>query len=344
MFKLLGEGRVYAGDADLNKLELYFPILNIIRNENKKYEYKPDSQLRVVVIDEDGYRYRTVAMDVFLKEAALLLKGIKESQGSSFELPATEFFMKSVGCSAIKASSEDKSDIHIVTHDPRTHMESLLGFSIKSQLGSAATLLNASKATNITYRITGSTLTDKDVSEINAIKEQAPRMEALFRRGCDIEFFKIDSTTFCNNLKFIDFCMPQFIAHCLKESYKMEVGTSIKDCVHSVAASNPLNFSGNCEMFYASKMKKLLIDAALGMTPAKEWDGHYDAIGGYLVVLEDGDILCYHFYNRNEIEDYMFNNTRLERGDRNRHKYGEIYTGEDGDRLIKLNLQIRFKK
>ena len=45
-----------------------------------------------------------------------------------------------------------------------------------------------------------------------------------------------------------------------------------------------------------------------------------------------------------EIEDYMFNNTRFERGDRNRHRYGEIYAGGDGDKLIKLNLQIRFNK
>ncbi len=30
LFRLLGEGKVHAGDADLNKLDLYYPILNII--------------------------------------------------------------------------------------------------------------------------------------------------------------------------------------------------------------------------------------------------------------------------------------------------------------------------
>ena len=33
--RLLGEGKVHAGDADLNKLDLYYPILNIIREESK---------------------------------------------------------------------------------------------------------------------------------------------------------------------------------------------------------------------------------------------------------------------------------------------------------------------
>lgn len=36
LFKLLGEGKVHAGDADMNKLELYYPILNVIREESKK--------------------------------------------------------------------------------------------------------------------------------------------------------------------------------------------------------------------------------------------------------------------------------------------------------------------
>lgn len=36
LFKLLGEGKVYAGDADMNKIDnLYYPILNIIREEAK---------------------------------------------------------------------------------------------------------------------------------------------------------------------------------------------------------------------------------------------------------------------------------------------------------------------
>lgn len=33
---------------------LYYPILNVIREESKKYEYKPDTDAQVVVIDEDG--------------------------------------------------------------------------------------------------------------------------------------------------------------------------------------------------------------------------------------------------------------------------------------------------
>ena len=42
------------------------------------------------------------------------------------------------------------------------------------------------------------------------------------------------------------------------------------------------------------------------MTPANEWKRRYDANGGYLVVKKDGDIVCYHFYNRNDVEDNLY--------------------------------------
>ncbi len=91
-------------------------------------------------------------------------------------------------------------------------------------------------------------------------------------------------------------------------------------------------------------MKVLLLDSALGMTSAKEWKGRYDANVGYLVVKKDGDIVCYHFYNRNDVEDYLYHNTRFERASRSRYHFGSLYRDNDGKVYIKLNLQIRFTK
>ena len=49
LFRLLGEGKVHAGDASLNKLDLYYPIVNIIREESKRYEYRPDKSQNIVI-------------------------------------------------------------------------------------------------------------------------------------------------------------------------------------------------------------------------------------------------------------------------------------------------------
>ena len=167
LFKLLGDGKVHAGDADMNKLELYYPILNIIREESKRYEYKPNTEQNIVVIDEDGNEYARISMDKFVEESTKLLSEIKAAKKSAFEIPEAEQFMGEIGCSKLKAPSTDKADIHIVIHDLRTNMTPLLGFSIKSQLGSASTLLNAGATTNITYKADGMMLSDEDIDAIN---------------------------------------------------------------------------------------------------------------------------------------------------------------------------------
>ena len=45
---------------------------------------------------------------------------------------------------------------------------------------------------------------------------------------------------------------------------------------------------------------------ALGMTASKAWQGKFNANGGFIVVKEDGDIVCCHFFDRNDLEDYLF--------------------------------------
>lgn len=220
----------------------------------------------------------------------------------------------------------------------------LLGFSIKSQLGSASTLLNAGIPTNITYRLTGYELSDEEIEEINAVKSHVDRMSAIIEKGCHLKYHDIEHSVFKNNLQFLDSIMPEFIARCLLVDGTSDK-TSIKDCVEEVAATNPFEFGGSdITAFYAHKMKVLLLDSALGMTPAKEWTGKYDANGGYLVVRKDGEIVCYHFYNRNDVEDYLYNNTRFERASREKYGFGALYRGLDDHVYFKLNLQIRFKK
>lgn len=87
----------------------------------------------------------------------------------------------------------------------------------------------------------------------------------------------------------------------------------------------------------------MLVASALGMVPHTPWNGKYDANGGYLVVKEDGDVLCYHFYDRNLFEDYLYENTKLETPSMSRYEFASVYKAEDGNLYFKLNLQIRFK-
>jgi type II restriction enzyme len=116
------------------------------------------------------------------------------------------------------------------------------------------------------------------------------------------------------------------------------------DLVNEITVQNPLKYNLETNHpFYSYKIKRFLTDIALGMMPSKVWTGQLDATGGYLVVKEDGEVLCYHIYNRNEFEDYLLNNTKLETASSSRHEFGTIYK-ENNQLYFKLNLQIRFLK
>lgn len=77
------------------------------------------------------------------------------------------------------------------------------------------------------------------------------------------------------------------------------------------------------------------------MTSATAWTGEYQATGGYIIIREDGEILCYHLYNHNKFQEYLFKNTRFDTPSTSRYEFGSIYK-ENIKNYIKLNLQVRF--
>ena len=48
------------------------------------------------------------------------------------------------------------------------------------------------------------------------------------------------------------------------------------------------------------------------MVPSKVWDEFTKAHGGYIVVKNNGDVICYHLYNRDEFLSYLYENTKFE--------------------------------
>ena len=72
-----------------------------------------------------------------------------------FELKNGDALLSLLRKQTIKASSsETENDLELILEDNQTRIQNpAVGFSIKSQLGSASTLLNSSGATNFIYRV-----------------------------------------------------------------------------------------------------------------------------------------------------------------------------------------------
>lgn len=345
LLKVISDGTLYAGDSNLNLLEgLMFPVIRILRDESSGsfiFSYEDD-----LVIIRNGTEEFRIPVARFHAQAAGLLTEIRAARQATFSIPETERFINSFRCVSLKASSSVKSDIRIVIHDLRTGTMPELGFSIKSQLGGASTLLNAGRTTNFIYEVSGEALTAASVSAINAVDGKSKirdRLEAILRAGGRLRFNRTESPVFGNNLVLIDSALPAILAE-IVFLFFTGGGSKLSDLVSAVSQKNPAGYDmSNGHPFYEYKIKRFLTDIALGMMPSRVWSGELDATGGYLVVKESGDVLCYHIYNRNEFESYLLKNTKLETASSSRHGFGSLYE-EGGVFFINLNLQIRFIK
>lgn len=343
LLRLLSQGKIHAADENVEKIEdIFFPILKIIREELKsnKYEYiVNDDDLKIQIFLNDSF-VKEFDKQTFEEQADYLYSQILQGTNRSFPIEQTEKFMSEIGCARLAAPSSDKTDITMQIHDIQTGFAPVCGFSIKSEVGNPPTLINATGATNFIYEVTG--LTDEQIDDINAIETKSKirdRMQRIFTEATSVDFVKVNSDSFARNMMLIDSRLTELVAHSLIYHYRDGLSTC-KEVIEQMENDNPMNYP--TEGFYEYKYKKLLCSAALGMTPAKKWDGIDEANGGYIIVTAKGDVLAYHIYNRAFFESYLLNQTKYERGSTSRHGFASLYK-EDGKVYMKLNLQIRFR-
>lgn len=253
--------------------------------------------------------------------------------------------MKKISCYKLSAPATDKSDITMKILDINTGYSPVVGFSIKSELGSSPTLLNAGKTTNFIYKINHNNT--NLVKETNKIYKSSKgkkhtdvrgRIKKIVEDGGLFQYINMQSKTFNDNLILIDSVLDKIIAETILYFYRDKI-SNCEEMINKLETENPMNY-GNVNA-YRYKFKKFLTAVALGMKPATVWDGIDEATGGYIVVTKNGDVLAYHIYNRNYFEEYLPKNTKYETASTSRHEFGTVYS-EDGEEFIKLNLQIRF--
>lgn len=344
--KILTDGKMFTADKDLEILkDSFYVVLKIIREETdgrKSYDIsKRDG--KVIVNDEKKNFTDVIELEKIKNRVADIFSEMKNTKSTTFRIMLAEETMKELHCSQIKASNGRKADLMIVLHDKKSPTFPELGFSVKSMLGSPSTLLNASGATNFIYRILENGKNGEKHSGPQDSLTIRDKTQYIYGTDRHLEFCGMDSDGFRKNLRKIDSNFPEIIAEIIKHYYNGKA-SKVSDLVECLAKDEEfcerLDLSKNDFIF---KVKRFLSDVALGMTPKKEWDGYAKAHGGYVIVKENGEIVCYHIYNRDEFEEYLYSNTKLDTPSTTRHKFGDVYE-EDGEKRIKYNLQIRFIK
>lgn len=210
--KLLSQGRVYAANEKVEKIdEVYYPILRIMREETRGevIDYVIDNEM--VHLEIQSNRILSVPRTDLEENANLLLKEIASHSGS-FEVEEIANFANGIKVTKIKAPAADTTDISMQIEDIHTNFIRNVGFSIKSEVGNAPTLLNAGLTTNFIYKVTG--ITSEQAEEINAIDTRTKikdRMAKIAEYGGSMEYYGMNHDGFKRNLIMVDSSMPEII-------------------------------------------------------------------------------------------------------------------------------------
>ena len=316
LLKILADGKISSDNLTL-------PVLKIFREDISGFKLEFRRQKDFVERYQNGDRVWKIKASEFAIMAEKILSGIKNSGGGkiTFEIDGAEKIMQTLGLTKIKAPAQKKIDIELEIHDTFTGTNFVRGYSIKSDLGSAPSLFNASKTTNFRFKIFG--VDDVLAEKINSI-ETRNKIQDRMKKIPQIEFDSVCKKIFADNLSLIDSNMDKILGEMLKIYYVERIA----DCAELATLleeRDPLKIG--VEDFYRHKIKKFLCAVALGLKPATKWNGLDEANGGYLIVEKTGELIIFPLNNRDDFETYLLNNTRLETTSINKFNFATIFSG-----------------
>jgi hypothetical protein len=338
--KILDERKVCMADRELKITKDRFFIFQKIFKEDIIFDIM-EKDVKIINSNNEILKY-FYDQDLRAK-IKLIFEKIKSSDSTTFEIEEAEKIMKELLCNKIKAHSYQKAYIEAEIFDAILKTIIPLGFSVKSMVGGASTLLNASKKTNFIFKIEN--FQHSNIEEINKIDTRSKvqdRIKQIEFLGGKIKFYKLSSSSFETNLKKVDTIFPQITGEMLIDFFSGKAN-KISDLTKLISSNKVLFSQYDLSLSdYQLKVKQFLQSIALGMIPSRIWDG-FSKAHGCIVVKNDGEIICYHLYNRDEFLTYLFENTKFESASTSRHDYGSLYIKDD-EVFFNLNLQIRFIK
>ena len=358
MLKLLGEGRLYTADKLLHKnYNSYLDVLKVIRQELdvQVLEYIVDKDNSVVHIkDQDkNIILATVPISEFSANATLLFDGIRNLKGSSVQAPddvcrfASVIYVEKPKAPAVKALKKQfggKNDIFIEVRDGQTSIVSVMGFSIKSKFGHNPTLFNAGSSSQFLFKLSG--CDDSKMNEFNEITEDGGRgwskcKQYIADNGISMEYARTQNPIYHNNLFLVRESMDQILAWCVKDRLiDFPDDHEVKETVERMAKLNPLHVPGP-NVYYEKAMKDFLMAGFTGMTAGTEWNGREQVNGGYIIVMDDGDVICYHSNDRESFRNYLYRNTHFEYVSADKYSWSRIIK-IDNEYYLPLNVSVRF--
>ena len=343
-FRILSDGYVYLGTPNAKLSDTRQIVAMVQREEhNGPHQYYiEEKEIRIVSEKET----RSFSREDFGTVAGLILNAIKLSPKNETTSPeGVEEFLDAIGIFNLEAQTNDRTDISIAFWHPQAP---LIGFAIHSRMSKMNLLLDGGRSANLKFELSGIKFAAPTVSKINALdtlNEVPDRMMLIERLGGTLKYSDVADRVFRSNLSMIDLHFPRLLAEMLRIMQLDDI-TRVNELTDVIKTVNPLKIKDelvNKHGFYEYKIKQFLMALALGMRPAKIFNGIDSAVEGMLLINGNGEVLCYHKSNKETFENFLFHNTRFEKGALEKDKYGYLER-ENGAYYFKLNAKIGLTK
>ncbi|MEF1285826.1 HpaII family restriction endonuclease [Vibrio sp. M250220] len=312
-------------NASKQKLDESVIVLNVKHN-NTQHSYDIlDSTIQI--IDQNKVVIKSLPVNGLINHHTVshFLEEIKAGVGSAFPIPSADEVLNNLLVSNFKGSSSSKGDIQLsFRFSGAQYLNNALG--IKSEVGGAPTLLNASSATNFIFEISGYNGSLDDINSIATKAKAKDRIKYILNNGCELKFVRCEQEIHERNLRLVDSNMPEILAEMLVKYYSGQ-GSNLTDLLD--------------DHQQLVRVMDYLKSVLLGMFSITPWDGYYSSEGSILT-RETGELGLYHVIKDQIMKEYLVQNTKLDTPSLSRHRFGNAYF-ENGKFYIKLNLQIRMK-
>jgi type II restriction enzyme len=257
-----------------------------------------------------------------------------------------EEFLDDVAIFDLEAKTDDRTDFSVSFFSAEAP---LTGLNVRSRLCSMNPLLDGGRAANLKFEQTGVKFATPTVNKINAVPESPnevlERMLMIERLGGTLRYADVADKVFRSNLLMIDLHFPRLLAEMVRTMH-LDGVTRVAELTELMKQTNPLKIKDELigkHGFYEFKVKQFLSTLAFGMRPAKIYNGTDSAVEGFIMTGTDGELLCYHKSLRPAFEEFLYRNTRFEKGAVEKDKYGFLER-ENGSYYFKLNAKIGLLK
>lgn len=344
-FRLLADGYVYSGQPDIAiDREMKWPVAMVQREEHDGTRRYIVEKNMIHVVGEN--MDKRVPREDFEAVASLVWAGMKNSREDSMVSPdGVEEFLDEVAIFDLEAKTDDRTDFSVAFYSVEAP---LTGFCVRSRMGMMLPLIDGGRAANFKFEQTGVKFATPTVNKINAFGEEndvTGRMLMIERLGGVLKYSDVADKVFRSNLSMIDLHMGRLLGEMVRLMW-LDGITKVNELTEELKKLNPLKIKDELitkHGFYEYKVKEFLLALAQGMRPAKLYNGTDSAIAGFLFVNGEGEVMGYQRAFRQTFADFLFNNSRLEKGSTEKDKYGYLER-ENGVYYFKLNLKIGLLK